>query len=62
MDANGPPLPFRRCLTKDEAADHIGIGLTPPRELEVLYARLRYRSMCDVVDPNAWLAEYKYCH
>jgi hypothetical protein len=59
MDPNGLPLPFRRCLTKEEAADYLGIGITLLAELSVPAVKLGRRCVYDVFDLDAWLDDYK---
>jgi hypothetical protein len=53
------PLPFRRCLTKDEAAEYLGIGVTLLSELSVPAVKFGRRCVYDVFDLDAWLEEYK---
>jgi hypothetical protein len=55
----GLPLPFRRGLTKEEAADYLGIGVTLLSELDVPCLKFGRRSVYDVVDLDAWLEDYK---
>jgi hypothetical protein len=52
-------LPFRRCLTKEEAAGYLGIGITLLSELGVPCVKFGRRSVYDVVDLDAWLEDYK---
>jgi hypothetical protein len=59
VDKSDLPLPFRRCLTKEEAADYLGIGVTLFGELRVPCVKFGRRSAYDVVDLDAWLEEYK---
>ena len=59
MDKIGPPLPCRRCLTKEEAAAYLGIGVTLLTELGVPFVRLGRRCVYDVVDLDEWLTETK---
>jgi hypothetical protein len=59
MEGTGLPLPFRRCLTKEEAAEYLGIGVTLLSELGVPFVKLGRRCIYDLVDLDAWLEEYK---
>jgi hypothetical protein len=59
MDDPSLPLPRIRCLTKDQAADYLGIGVTLLTELGVPFLKLGRRCVYDVVDLDAWLTEYK---
>jgi len=52
-------LPTARCLTKAQAADYLGIGVTLLESLHVPCIKLGRRSVYDRVDMDAWLAEYK---
>ena len=54
------PRPLARCLTREEAADYLGIGVTLLAELSVPFVRLGRRCVYDVVDLDAWLDEYKH--
>lgn len=53
------PLPSPRCLTKEQAAEYLGIGVTLLAELKVPYVKLGRRCVYDLVDLDAWLTEYK---
>lgn len=53
------PLPAARCLTKDQAALYLGIGVTLLTELGVPCVKFRRRTVYDVVDLDAWLEDYK---
>lgn len=53
------PLPGVRCLTKEQAAAYLGIGVTLLAELGVPFLKLGRRCVYDVVDLDAWLDEYK---
>lgn len=53
------PLPFRRGLTKEEAAEYLGIGVTLLSELGVPCVKFGRRCVYDVVDLDAWLEDYK---
>lgn len=59
MDENGLPLPAARCLTKDQAAKYLGVGITLLSVLGVPAVKLGRRCVYDVVDLDAWLNEYK---
>ena len=56
-----PPLarPFVRCLTKEEAAAYLGIGVTLLASLEIPTVRFGRRCLYDRVDLDLWLDEYK---
>lgn len=58
-DDAGLPLPMRRCLTKDQASEYLGIGVTLLAELDVPVIKLGRRCVYDRVDLDAWLEEYK---
>jgi hypothetical protein len=53
------PLPAARCLTKGQAAEYLGIGVTLLTELQVPFIKLGRRCVYDRVDLDAWLDEYK---
>lgn len=53
------PLPPVRCLTKEQAATYLGIGVTLLSELQVPFIKLGRRCVYDLVDLDAWLTEYK---
>ena len=55
----GLPLPPVRCLSKEEAARYLGIGVTLLAELDVPAIKLGRRCVYDVLDLDAWLDEYK---
>lgn len=59
MEEKALPLPPVRCLSKEEAARYLGIGLTLLVELEVPFLKLGRRCVYDVLDLDAWLEEYK---
>ncbi len=59
MEEDGLPLPVRRCLTKEQAAEYLGIGSTLLGELGVPCVKLGRRSVYDRVDLDAWLEETK---
>lgn len=59
MNENGLPLPALRCLSKEQAAAYLGIGVTLLSELDIPFIKLGRRCIYDVVDLDAWLDEYK---
>lgn len=59
MKDDGLPLPAPRCLSKEQAADYLGIGVTLLTELRVPAIKLGRRLVYDVLDLNLWLEEYK---
>lgn len=59
MEDNGLPLPPARCLSKEQAADYLGIGVTLLTELNVPFVKLGRRCVYDVLDLDAWLNDYK---
>lgn len=59
MDKVGLPLPAPRCLSKEQAAEYLGIGVTLLIELRVPAIKLGRRSIYDVLDLDAWLDEHK---
>ena len=59
MEENGLPLPPVRCLSKEEAARYLGIGVTLLTELEVPSIKLGRRCVYDVLDLDSWLEDYK---
>ena len=61
MEDNGLPLPAIRCLSKEQAAAYLGIGITLLTELNVPAIKLGRRSVYDKLDLDAWLDEYKQC-
>jgi hypothetical protein len=60
MSNENLPRPSARCLTKDEAAKYLGIGVTLLAELGVPFIKLGRRCVYDLVDVDAWLDEYKH--
>ena len=50
MDENGLPLPAKRGLSKEQAADYLGIGVTLLTELGVPCLKLGRRTVYDKVD------------
>jgi hypothetical protein len=59
VEDKGLPLPPARCLSKEHAADYLGIGVTLLTELEVPFVKLGRRCVYDVLDLDAWLNDYK---
>ena len=55
-----PALPARRCLTKDQAAAYLGIGVTLLASLDIPGIKFGRRLVYDVLDLDAWLTEYKH--
>ncbi len=53
------PLPSARCLTRQQAADYLGIGVTLLTEIGPLPIKMGRRCVYDVLDLDAWLDEYK---
>ena len=53
------PVPAARCLTKDQAAAYLGIGVTLLASLQVPTIKFGRRCVYDVVDLDAWLEDYK---
>src|SRR5258706_16124529 len=52
-------VPTARCLTKEQAAAYLGIGVTLLAELGVPVVKFGRRSVYDRFDLDAWLEEYK---
>ncbi|MDP1559278.1 MAG: helix-turn-helix domain-containing protein [Nitrosomonas sp.] len=59
MEKISLPLPAIRCLSKEEAACYLGIGVTLLSELKIPYIKLGRRCLYDKVDLDDWLEEYK---
>jgi hypothetical protein len=59
VDETSLPRPLARCLTKEEAADYLGIGVTLLCELQVPSVRLGRRCVYDRLDSDRWLDDYK---
>lgn len=53
-------LPQARCLSKEQAAAYLGIGVTLLAELDVPSIKLGRRCVYDLLDLDAWLDEYKH--
>ena len=54
------PLPSIRCLSKEEAASYLGIGVTLLAELDIPAVKFGRRLVYDKVDLDLWLEEYKH--
>ncbi len=54
------PLPAVRCLSKEQAAEYLGIRLTLLAALGVPALKLGRRCVYDVLDLDAWLDDYKH--
>jgi hypothetical protein len=48
-----------RCLTREQAAEYLGVGVTLLAELGVPFVKFGRRCVYDTVDLDAWLDEYK---
>jgi hypothetical protein len=59
MDQSVLPHPVVRCLTKHEAAQYLGIGVTMLEQLRVPAVHFGRRCLYDRVDLDAWLDDYK---
>lgn len=55
MDDQTLPLPFRRGLSREQAADYLGIGVTLLSELDIPCIKLGRRCIYDRVDLDGWL-------
>ena len=53
------PLPPIRCLSREQAAEYLGIGLTLFCEMNIPCVKFGRRAVYDKVDLDAWLEEYK---
>jgi hypothetical protein len=53
------PLPHARCLSREQAAAYLGIGVTLLLEIGPPPVRLGRRRVYDVVDLDAWLDDHK---
>jgi len=56
LDLALPPI---RCLTKEQAAAYLGIGVTLLAELGIPAVKFGRRLVYDRIDLDAWLEEYK---
>lgn len=59
MEESDLPLPEARCLSKEQAAAYLGIGVTLLTELGVPSVKFGRRTVYDKVDLDGWLDEYK---
>lgn len=59
MEEAALPLPAVRCLSKEQAAEYLGIGVTLLTELDVPFVKIGRRCIYDIVDLDEWLNEYK---
>jgi hypothetical protein len=59
MEESDLPLPAVRCLSKEQAAEYLGIGVTLLTELDVPFLKMGRRCVYDKVDLDEWLNEYK---
>jgi hypothetical protein len=53
------PLPPARCLSKRQAAEYLGIGITLLAEIGPRPVKIGRRCVYDVVDLDTWLDDYK---
>jgi predicted DNA-binding transcriptional regulator AlpA len=53
-------LPTKRCLTRSQAAEYLGIGVTLFAQIGPPPVRLGRRIVYDRVDLDQWLDEYKF--
>ena len=53
-DESGLPLPFVRCLAKEQAAAYLGIGVTLLLQIGPPPIKFGRRSVWDVVDLDRW--------
>lgn len=53
------PLPVRRCLTKEQAAEYLAIGVTLLLQIGPPPIKIGRRSIWDVIDLDAWLDVHK---
>jgi len=58
-EPTGLALPYARCLTKQQAAEYLGIGTTLLTEIGPRPIKLGRRSVYDRVDLDTWLEDYK---
>jgi excisionase family DNA binding protein len=59
MDEPVLPRPMVRCLTKLEAAQYLGIGVTTFDALRIPAVRFGRRCLYDRIDLDTWLDDYK---
>ncbi|MDP1786265.1 helix-turn-helix domain-containing protein [Nitrosomonas sp.] len=57
MEKVSLPLPEIRCLSKQEAASYLGIGVTLLSELDIPFVKLGRRCLYDRVDLDIWIEE-----
>lgn len=55
MEKVSLPLPAIRCLSKQEAASYLGIGVTLLSELDIPFVKLGRRCLYDRVDLDIWM-------
>jgi len=60
MEKVSLPLPAVRCLSKEEAACYLGIGVTLLSELDISFIKIGRRCLYDKVDLDVWIEEYKH--
>ena len=60
MDESGLPLPAIRCLSKEQAAEYLGIGVTLLEQIGPHPLKFGRRAVYDLIDLDAWLDEYKH--
>ena len=53
------PLPPARCLSKRQAAEYLGIGITLLADIGPRPVKIGRRCVYDVVDLDTWLDDYK---
>jgi len=59
MEEASLPLPPVRCLSKEQAAVYLGIGVTLLAQLDVPHVRLGRRCVYDRLDLDSWLDDHK---
>jgi hypothetical protein len=60
-DETGLPLPLVRCLTKEQAAAYLGIGVTLFLQIGPEPVKFGRRSVWDVIDLDRWLEDRRFC-
>ena len=58
-EPSGLPLPNIRCLSKEQAATYLGIGVTLLEQIGPVPVKFGRRSVYDLVDLDLWLDDYK---
>ena len=58
-EPRGLPLPNIRCLSKEQAATYLGIGVTLLEQIGPVPVKFGRRSVYDLVDLDEWLDDYK---